>query len=252
MQSRPKLVSEGISEAEWQARIDLAAAYRLCAHFGWELLIYNHIAMRVPGEPCFLVKPHSLLFTEVCASNLVKLRLDGQPVGFSENVNLAGFTIHTAILNARPDINCTLHVHTVPGMAMSAHKEGVLPLTQSAMRFYNRVSYHDFQGYATEQAECEILARDLGPRNKVMVLRNHGLLTCGESASEAVYSMMSLVLCCESQLLLEASGAEMVIPPPEVCEHAAQQAERHQKMAAKGDWEAFLRILDRQDTSYRA
>ncbi len=250
--SPPVLASlAGMSSQEQQARVELAAAYRLAAHFGWEYLIYNHIAARVPGEPYFLVKPHDQMFCEVRASQLLKLRLDGRAMTFEDNVNAAGFVIHTAVLNARPDINCTLHVHTIAGMAMSAHKRGLLPITQNAMRFYGRLSYHDFEGYATELEEAQTLANDLGPRNKAMILRNHGLLTCGASASEAVATMLALTLCCETQLMLEASGAELLMPSEEMCEHAAQQSEALRPHSVRQDHDAFMRILERLDTSYR-
>ncbi|HVZ46543.1 MAG TPA: class II aldolase/adducin family protein [Ramlibacter sp.] len=232
------------TQRERQSRIELAGAYRLASHYGWEPLIYNHIALRVPGEPCFLVKPHALRFSEITASSLLKLRLDGKPMTFGENVNTAAFVIHTAILNERPDVNCTLHVHTVPGMAMSAHARGLLPLTQSAMRFYERISYHPFEGFATEVEERQALARDLGPRNKAMILRNHGLLTCGATAYEAVATMRALVQCCETQLMLEASGAEMVLPEPAVCARSAAQFEQILLQTAGHERAAYLRLLD--------
>lgn len=240
-----------ISETEWDARVELAMAYRISAHLGWEYLIYNHITMRVPGEACFLIKPHNVMFSEVRASELVKLDLNGKPVDFSQNINTAGFVIHTAVLNARPDINCTLHVHTIPGMAMSGHKRGLLPLTQNAMQFYNRMSYHAFEGFATEEEEAPVLQRDLGPKNMAMILRNHGLLTCGRSPTEAVRTMWALVQCCESQLMLEASGAEITMPPPDVCEAAAKQSEGLYAQLAPQDREAFMRILDAKDPSFR-
>ena len=191
------------------------------------------------------------MFDEVTASNLVKLRIDGEQLKEDQNVNAAGFTIHTAILKARPDVNCTLHVHSKPGMAMSAHADGIRPLTQGAMRFYKRISYHDYEGIATDMAECERLARDLGPTNRSMILRNHGLLTCGASASEGITLMRYLVGACETQLMLEASGARTIEPPPEVCEHTAQQWERHDRTGGLDDWPAYLRIADRIDASYR-
>ncbi len=235
---------------EWKARVDLAAAYRIAAHLGWEYLIYNHIAVRVPNEPFFLIKPHDLMFSEVRASQLYKLRLDGAPITFEQNVNTAGFVIHTAVLNARPDIHCTLHVHTIPGTAISAHKKGLLPLSQGAMQFYNRLSYHDFQGFATEAEEAAVLSRDLGPTNKAMILRNHGLLTCGATTTEAVRMMWDLVQCSEAQLLLEASGAEINIPPHELCEAAARQSETLYSASREQDERAFRRIIDAIDTSY--
>jgi ribulose-5-phosphate 4-epimerase/fuculose-1-phosphate aldolase len=244
-------MGQHVSESERQARIDLAAAYRLAAHLGWEYLIYNHIALRVPGEPALLVKPHGLLFTEVQASNLMKLPLKGAAMDFAQNVNTAAFVIHTAILNARPEVNCTLHVHTVPGMAMSASKKGLLPLTQNAMRFYNRLSYCDFAGYETETNEAERLVRSLGPKNMAMILRNHGLLSCGKSAYEAVSTMWALVMCCETQLMLEASGAEIDIPSPEICERTARQYEGMIDQIAPDARAAYMRIVEQIDPSYK-
>ncbi len=238
--------------AEWRTRVDLAAAYRLCVHYGWENLIYNHIGMRVPDEPgAFLFKEHMLMFDEVRASNLIKISLSGQQATEEEGVNAAGFTIHTAIMKARPDISCTLHVHPKVGMAMSAHKTGLLSMTQGAMRFHNRLSYHDYEGISTDMSEGDRLAADLGPKNKAMILRNHGLLTCGTSAGEAMTLMRYLVAACETQLMLEATGKEIVIPPSEVCEHAAQQWEFHDAHGGRDDWPAYLRIVERLDPSYK-
>ncbi|MBI2726311.1 MAG: class II aldolase/adducin family protein [Polaromonas sp.] len=236
------------SAAEWQARIDLAATHRLSVHYGWGNLIYNHIALRVPDQPeYFLIKPHDLMFEEVTASNLLKLRMDGQPVGWESNVNAAGFTIHTSMLNARPDLACTLHVHTKVGMAMSAHGGGLLPMTQGSMRFYNRISYHDYEGISTDIDEAKRLAVDLGPKNKAMILRNHGLVTAGTSCSEALSLMRYLIASCETQLMLEATGCKIIIPSPEICEHAARQWE----LQGGEDWDAYIRTADRIDQSYR-
>ncbi|UUX95325.1 class II aldolase/adducin family protein [Aquabacterium sp. J223] len=246
--SRPS----NMGDAEWQARIDLAATYRLCVHYGWDNLIYNHIALRVPDEPGhFLFKRHQVMFDEVCASNLVKIELRGKALSEDDGVNAAGFTIHTAILNARPDLHCTLHVHSKAGMAMSANAEGLLPMTQGAMRFYDRLAYHDYEGIATDLDEASRLARDLGPRHKSMILRNHGLLTCGTSASEALTLMRYLVGACETQLMLQATGCRIVLPSAETCEHAARQWERHDAHGGQDDWPAYLRIADRLDPSYR-
>ncbi len=244
---------EGMSAAEWQARVDLAAAHRLVAHYGWTNLIYNHVALRVPDQPeYFLVKRHNLLFEEVCASNLLKLRIDGtRAPGETENVNTAGFTIHTAILQARPDLNCTMHVHTEVGMAMSAHGKGLLPLNQGAMRFYNRISYHDYEGISRDVDERERIAASLGPKNKALILRNHGLLTAGATVVEALTNMLYLVTSCRTQLMLEATGAPLVIPPPDVCEHAALQWEQLAELGPRDEWPAYLRIAERLDPSFR-
>jgi ribulose-5-phosphate 4-epimerase/fuculose-1-phosphate aldolase len=243
--------ADPMSETEARARLELAAAYRIAAHYGWANLIYNHLAMRIPGEPYFLVKRHNKMFSEVKASELLKLRLDGESVNEADNVNAAAFTIHTAILNARPDLNCTVHVHTNAGIAMSARKGGLLPLNQGAMRFYNRISYHDYEGISESVSERERLERDIGARNKAMILRNHGLLTAGATASEALTVMRYLVQACDVQLMIEATGAELTMPSPEVCERTALQWDHFQKINDHEDWLAYLRIIDAVDPSYR-
>lgn len=249
----PNIRKESVSEAEWQARVDLAALYRLVDHYGWISLNYNHIGMRVPDQPDhFLIKVHSLMYHEVCASNLVKLRLDGKQAVWSENVNAAGFTIHSAALSARPDINCTIHVHTIAGAAVSAHPKGLLPLEQNGMRFYNRISYHEYEGIASRMDEAARIARDLGPTNKAMILRNHGLLTCGATPAEAMTVTRHLVEACEIQMTLEAAGAGFRIPSPELCEEGARQMEQHEAKHSGDDWPAYLRFADRADPSYRS
>jgi ribulose-5-phosphate 4-epimerase/fuculose-1-phosphate aldolase len=240
-----------MSEAEHSARVDLAAAHRIAALFGWSNLIYNHITLRVPGESNhFLLKPNDLMFEEVTASCLVKLDLDGRPVTEHENLNVAGFTIHTAILKARPDINCVAHVHTNAGMAMSARKSGLLPFCQGAMRFYNRIGYHDYEGLSHQASEGERIVKDLGP-HKAAILRNHGLHTCGVDVRETISMMKYLVDTCEGQLMLEASGGEIELPPPDVCEQGAQQWERHDAVGGQAVWPALLRMADRADPSFR-
>lgn len=237
-----------MAQSEWQARVDLAATHRLCVHYGWDNLIYNHIAMRVPEQPdFFLIKPHACLFEEVTASNLVKLSMKNGMVGWDSNVNAAGFTIHTSMLNARSDLNCTLHVHTKAGMAMSAHGDGLLPITQGSMRFYNRISYHDYEGISEDINEGERIARSFGPKNKAMILRNHGLVTAGSTCSEALSLMKYLIASCETQLMLQATGCKMLIPAPDICEHAARQWEKQ----GGEDWPAYLRVADRIDPSYK-
>ncbi|MES2415441.1 MAG: class II aldolase/adducin family protein [Pseudomonadota bacterium] len=244
--------TKNCSSLEWQARTELAAVHRLCVHYGWENHIYNHIALRVPGEENhFLVKQHRLLFEEVTASNLMKLRIDGQPMSEGENVNAAGFTIHTAILKARPEINCTLHTHSIPGMAISAYPEGLLPLTQGSMRFFNRLSYHEYEGISSDADETARLQRDLGAKNRAMILRNHGLLTCGYDVSNALTLMKYLVNACEVQLRLLSTGCKPRLPTEEVCEHAAKQWEEHDLYGGKADWPAYVRIADKLDPSYR-
>ncbi len=252
LRKEPEL-RNSIPPAEWAARVDLAAAYRWAQHAGWNDLIFNHITLRVPGEPdFFLIKPHELLFEEVTASSLLKLDMEGRPVGADTPINPAATTIHTAVLAARPDLTAVLHVHTQPGIAISAMKGGLKFLCQEAMLFYNRISYHDFEGIATDSEECARLARDLGPSNRAVILRNHGLLTCGGNIAEAVTSMRILVSICDMQLRLMATGAEINEPSPAVCERTARQFEKarltHQHRA---EWNAILRKLDGIDSSFR-
>jgi ribulose-5-phosphate 4-epimerase/fuculose-1-phosphate aldolase len=234
------------------ARVALAAGYRIADHYGWANLIYNHIALRLPTSPDhFLFKPHHLMFSEMRASDLLTLPLGGRHLSESDNVNAAGYTIHGAVLRARADINCTIHVHTAAGIAMSAHRGELLPINQGAMRFYHRLSYHDYEGISETPEECERIVRDLGPKNKVMILRNHGLLACGATVAEALSNMRYLASACEVQLMLEASGAEIVVPPHDVCEKTAQQWERYVPVNDDLDWAAYLRIADRLDPSFR-
>jgi ribulose-5-phosphate 4-epimerase/fuculose-1-phosphate aldolase len=241
-----------LSEAEREARVNLAAMHRLAVHYGWDDLIYNHFAARIPGERFFLMKRHTLMFDEVTASSLVKLPLDGPCPGFEQDVNPAGFTIHSAILNARPDANYTLHVHTMAGSAVSATRCGILPISQDAMRFYNRVSFHEFEGVAVNAEECARLGRDLGPKNRSMILYNHGLLCVGETAGLAMSEMRYLVHSCEQQLALQASGQPIVLPPPEICEATALALDNFtQKGNGTDEWKAYLRIADRLDPSFR-
>ncbi len=241
---------DSVSPAEWQARIDLAAAYRFVANKQWDGGLFNHLSVRVPDDSKrFLLKPHDLLFEEVTASSLIKLDLDGAPVGFKDNVNPAGFTIHSAVLNGRPDINAVCHVHTVIGEAISAHGKGLRPLAQGGMKFYNRISYHEFEGIAEHSDECARLQRDLGPKNMALILRNHGVLTAGTTMSQAVSNLADLLGAAEAQLRLEAAGAPVHEVSAEICEHTAQQFERSSQGAAS--WNAILRQMDRLDPSYR-
>jgi len=246
-------VRDRVTAAEWEARVDLAAAYRYAEYSGWTDLIFNHFTCRVPDAPGqFLVEQHELMFEEVTASNLLKVDIEGNAVGESEHVNAAGFTIHTGIFMARPDVNAIVHIHSVPGMVLSAHKNGLRYLCQDAMMFYNRVGYHDFEGIATDLGERERLAQHLG-RHNTLILRNHGLLTCGPSIADATILMHNLVAVADVQARMEATGAEICGPPPEVCERAAQQFESfRQNNSARVQWDAILRWLDRRDTSYRS
>jgi ribulose-5-phosphate 4-epimerase/fuculose-1-phosphate aldolase len=246
-------IRDQVSAAEWEARVDLAAAHRYAELNGWTDIIFNHFTMRVPGEPRhFLVKAHELYFEEVTASNLLKVDVDGNAVGEDQHVNAAGFTIHTGIFRARPDVAAIAHIHSTAGMVLAAHKHGIRYLCQDAMMFYNRVGYHDFEGVAVDLDERERLAVNLGQHN-VLILRNHGLLTCGTNGiHDAVILMHNLVGTAEVQARMEATGQEMSIPPHEVCEKTAQQFEKFARNDGRRvQWNAILRWLDRRDPSFR-
>src|SRR6476661_1471554 len=204
-------------QEEREIRIDLAACYRLIAHFGMDDLIATHISARVPGaEEHFLVNPYGLLFSQVTASNLVKVDLEGHIVEETPHkVNPAGFVIHSAVHAARPDAKCVIHTHTVPGMAVSCLKAGLLPLSQKSLRFYNRIAYHDYEGKSDNLDERERLAVDLGKMN-AMILRNHGLLVCGPSVKWAFKCMMALEKSCKVQLAVMSTGAKITQLGPEI------------------------------------
>ncbi len=239
-----------ISPAEWQARLDLAATYRLIAHYGWGDVIYNHSSMRVPGEERnFLIKRHELLYTEVTASNLVKVCMDDD-LDESAGVNRPGFTLHGGVLSARPDVNCAVHVHTETGMAISGLKHGLRMVSQAAVRFHNRVGYHDYEGITEDFGERARINKALSS-NRALILRNHGLLTVGKTAREAFVLMKSLIEAAHIQLTMEATGGALVEIPAEICEKTAHQYEHHDSGRGSADWPAYQRMLDQSDSSWR-
>ena len=246
-----KVVPAGMSADEWQARIDLAAAYRLIAHNGWADLIYNHTSMRVPGEDRkFLIKRHGLLYTEVTASNLVKVSMD-EDLDEKAGVNRPGFTLHGGVLSGRPDVNSAVHVHTDLGMAISGLKSGLRMLSQPAVRFYQRIGYHAYEGITEDFDERARINRDLG-KNRAMILHNHGLLTVGRTVREAFVLMKYLIEAAHIQLTMEATGGELIEIPPEVCAKTAAQYEHHDSGRGSADWPAYLRMLDRVSPGYDA
>jgi ribulose-5-phosphate 4-epimerase/fuculose-1-phosphate aldolase len=243
-------IPAGISQGEWQARIDLAAVYRLTAHYGWDDVIYNHSSMRVPGEPrMFLMKKHDLLYTEVTASNLVKVSMDGD-LDEKSGVNRPGFTLHGGVLSARADVNCAVHVHTNNGMAIGALKHGLRMVSQQAIRFYQRIGYHAYEGITEDFDERARINKDLG-NNRAMIMSHHGLLTVGKSAREAFVLMKALLDAADIQLKLEATGGDIVEIPAAICAKTAEQYEHHDAGRGSHDWAAYLRVLDGFDTSYR-
>jgi len=245
-----KVSRDEISQAEWEARVELAAVYRLLAHYGWDDVIYNHSSMRVPGKPrMFLMKRHELLYTEVTASNLAKVSMD-EDLDERAGVNRPGFTLHGGVLSARDDVNCAIHVHTRTGMAIAGMKRGLRMLSQPAIRFYNRIGYHAYEGITEDFEERQRINQDLG-QNRAMIMHNHGLLTVGGSAREAFVLMHYLMDAADIQLRMEAAGGELVEIPPEVCEKTAAQFEHHDRGRGSADWPAYLRILDRIDPTYR-
>lgn len=240
----------GVSPEEWQARVDLAAIYRLCSLNGWDDIIYNHCAMRVPREPSkFLMKRHELLWDEVTASNLVKVDMNAD-LDEKAGVNRPGFTLHGGVLRGRPDVNCSIHVHTETGMALSGLKSGLRMISQQAIRFYKRIGYHPYEGITEDFAERERILKNLGT-NRALILHNHGLLTLGASAREAYVLMRFLISACEIQLRLEATGGALLEVPADVCEKTVAQMEHHDAGRGLADWSALFRRLDRIDPSYR-
>ncbi len=242
-----------MTDAEWETRVDLAACYRLIAHYGMDDLFATHISARVPGgEEHFLINPYGWHFSEVTASSLVKVDLDGRIVGDSPHViNPAGFVIHSAIHAARPDVKCVLHTHTVAGMAVSTLKEGLMPLMQKSTRYYKRVAYHDFEGKAQDLGERERLVQDLGDRN-YLVLRNHGLIVCAPRISQAFKEMYAMEKACKTQLAVLATQREMIPLSESLLEHAAGQFERDATpSAARPDgWPSMKAMLDRINPGY--
>ena len=241
-----------MTEAERKARIELAAAYRIFNMLGWVEMIFNHITVRVPGpEVCFLINPFGLHYSEITASSLLLIDIDGNPVREAKYpVNRAGFVIHSAVHEAKPDLACVIHMHTFAGMAIASLECGLLPVTQTAMRFA-KISYHDYHGVVLDLAEQDELVRNLGDNN-AMILRNHGLLTVGRTIPEAFNAMHRLELSCRAQLAAMATGAKLNPVPQEVVE-ATYMNYQPQTRRPYGvlEWPALLRKLDRIDPSYR-
>jgi ribulose-5-phosphate 4-epimerase/fuculose-1-phosphate aldolase len=243
-------VPANMSAEEWQARVDLAAVYRLIAHYGWDDVIYNHSSMRVPGEDRnFLMKRHELLYTEVTASNLVKVNMD-EDLDERAGVNRPGFTLHGGVLGARPDVNCAVHIHTQLGMAIAGLKGGLRMCSQAAIRFYNRVGYHAYEGITEDFAERARINKDLA-QHRAMIMHNHGLLTVGKTARESFVLMKTLVEAADIQMRMQASSDALIEIPPEICEKTAAQYAVHDSGRGSADWPAYLRMLDKIDPSYR-
>lgn len=246
-------VRDRVSSQEWETRVNLAACYRLAAHYRMTDLIYTHISARVPGpDHHFLINAFGLLWDEISASTLVKVTLDGEivddPTG--SGINRAGYVIHSAVHRARPDVQCVMHTHTAAGIAVSAQDHGLLPMSQHAMRFTESIAYHDYEGLALELDEQKRLVQDLGD-HKAMILRNHGLLACGASIPEAFDLMYYLERACQSQVTALAGGTKLRMPPSEVARKTAAQFKGLPYKQKNTEWKAHLRMLDKLDASYR-
>ncbi len=247
-------LQQRVGAEEWDARVNLAACYRLAAHYRMTDLIYTHISARVPGpDHHFLINAFGQTWDEISASTLVKVTLDGEivedPAG--DGINRAGYVIHSAVHRARPEVACVMHTHTAAGIAVAAQEQGLLPISQHAMRFTDNLAYHDYEGLALELDEQARLTRDLGA-HKAMILRNHGLLTCGESIPEAFDYMYYLERACQTQVTAMAGGAKLRIPAPEVAARVAAQFKALPYKPKRPEWKALLRMLDRTEPSYKA
>ena len=246
-------VKENVSAEEWQVRVDLAAAYRLVAHYGWDDLIFTHLSARVPGpEHHFLINPYGMMFEEITASSLVKINLQGEIVAPSPYfVNPAGFTIHSAVHAAREDALCVIHLHTLHGIAVSAQREGLLPVSQQSLFALSSLGYHDYEGLALNEDEKPRLVADLGNKTN-LILRNHGLLTVGNTPAEAFLSMYILESACRIQILAQSGGTTLVPVSEPILENvAAQLGAVTVGQGAQLAWPGLLRKLDRMDGSYR-
>jgi ribulose-5-phosphate 4-epimerase/fuculose-1-phosphate aldolase len=244
-----------VSGAEWQARTDLAACYRLVDRYGMTDLIYNHITSSIPDKPGrLLINLYGLLFKEITASSLVEIDLDGnvhRKPDTAYGINQSGYVIHGCIHRARSDVHCVIHTHTRAGMAVSAMRCGLLPMTQTASRFHGHIAQHDFEGPAVDLAEQERLVRDLG-HHDAMILRNHGLLVCGPSVPQAFNLMYQLELACRAQVDAMAAGIDQIALPDEATlqrsAHLYQPGTR--RPFGELEWPAMLRLVAAEPAGY--
>ncbi|GAB1267330.1 class II aldolase/adducin family protein [Aurantivibrio infirmus] len=246
-------INKEVSAEEWQVRVDLAALYRIVAMFGWDDLIFTHLTARVPGgDHHFLINPYGCLFEEITASSLVKIDLQGNKIIDSPyDINPAGFTIHSAIHEARDDANCVMHLHTRGGIGVSAQKNGLLPISQQASIVLQNLTYHDYEGLALNPDEKVRLVNDLGDK-RLMILRNHGTLALGKSIPGAFLGMYTLETACQAQIAAQSGGAELTLINQEVIDGASENSKTTTKgMGGSLAWPALLRKLDRLDPSYK-
>jgi len=254
---RFKSLKGKVSAAEWETRVDCACAYRLVRHYGMDDMIYNHISARIPGTEEFLLNPMGMTYDEICASSLIKVDLQGSvlwepefPKGLKYMFNLAGYVIHGAIHEAKPELHCVVHTHSLAGMAVASLKKGLLPMTQTAMRFA-KVAYLDYEGVVLEMDERERLLKNLGDCD-VMLLRNHGTLAVGRTVAEAFNNAYRLERACRSQLLAQSANDEILLPSASVVEKTSHlyKPEVRRPMGVL-EWPAMRRLADRLDPSYK-
>ncbi len=241
-----------MAPAEWQARVDTAACYRLIAREGMTDMIFTHVTTRVPDSPDhLLINPYGYFFEEVRASNLVKFDLDGRVVEDTPHtINPVGHTFHTWVHRARPDVACVIHTHSEAGLALSALACGLLPITQHAMRFKDRVAYHHYDAVNPSPAELDALVAALGDK-PVMVMHNHGLLACGRTVAEAFHYIHYLESCCRIQLAVMQTGQPLAIPPARIIDKAARYFQQNRSIPGSREWPALLRLLDREQPDYK-
>jgi ribulose-5-phosphate 4-epimerase/fuculose-1-phosphate aldolase len=243
-----KSLRDEVTEEEWRTRVELAACYRLVDSYDMTDLIYNHITARIPGTADhLLINLYGLLYREITASSLVRIDLDGEILAKPDtdyDINKSGYVIHGAIHRARPDVGCIIHTHTRAGMAVSAMTCGLLPISQTAIRFVGHIGYHDYEGPAIDLAERERLVRDLSEHNALM-LRNHGLLTCGPTIQEAFNTMYQLELSCRAQVDVMAAGTDITMPSDNVLAHTAHLYQPGTRRPyGVLEWPAMLRRLE--------
>lgn len=241
-----------VSAEEWQIRVDLAACYRLVGYYGWDDLIFTHISARVPGSHDFLINAYGLMFDEITASNLVRVDLHGNKTLESPyQINPAGYTIHSAIHEAREDAGCVLHLHTMQGIAVSCQEAGLLPISQQASIVVQSLSYHDYEGIALNPEEKGRLQANLGDTSYLM-LRNHGLLTVGRSIPDAFLAMFTFQRACEIQVLAQGNGAELLHIPQSVLDTVPGYTKAVMRGAGSAlTWPALLRKMDKLDPGFR-
>ena len=238
------------SQEEWLNRVNLAACYHLADYFQMSDIVWNHITSKTSNEKeTFLINPFGLRYDEITASNLVEVTPEGKVINSDSSINDTGYIIHGAIHRTRKDIVCVMHTHSRAGLAVSCFEDGLQPIIQDAAIFYNRVSYHDWEGMSTESEECERLSKSLG-KNNVMILRNHGLLTCGTTIAEAFMLMYYLDRACKNQIDTMSTGMKLNVPSDNIMEFAAGQYDDPRFKLGKHEWPALLRLLDDNKSIY--